>query len=62
MKKTCHIHLKKYFLCDIRLLDEYESKIEFGTLPKGDKGSYPKMHTIGTLTLTLRSHTHDNAQ
>jgi hypothetical protein len=62
MKETCHIHLKKYFLCDIRSLDGYEYKIEIGTLPNGDKKSYPKMHTIGTFRLTLTSHTHDDAQ
>ena len=62
MKKTCHIYLKKYFLCDIRLLDEYECKIEMRTLPNEDERSYPKMHTIGTLALTLTSYTHDDAQ
>ena len=62
MEKTCHIHLKKYFFCDIRLLDGYRYKIEIGTLPKEKKRSYPKMHTIGILTLTLRLHTHADVQ
>ena len=62
MKKACHIHLKKHFVCDIRLLDGYRYKIEIGTLPKEKKRSYPKMHTVGILTLTLTLPTHADAQ
>ena len=62
MKETCHIHQKKYFLCDIRLLKGYGFKAEIVTLPKGDRRMYPKMHTIRTLTLTLSLHIHVDAQ
>ena len=62
MKKACHIYLKRYFFCDIKFLDGYRYKGEIGTLPKGDKRSYPKMHTIGILTLTLTLHAHADVQ
>ena len=58
MKEVCHIYQKKYFFCDIRFLDGYRYKGEIAALPKEDKRSYPKMHTIGILTLTLTLNTH----
>jgi hypothetical protein len=46
MEKSCHIHLKSYFLCDIRLLGGYRHKVGIGTLPEGGNRSYAKMHTF----------------